>query len=118
MEIRKVDDPGQPRTSCDVDIAASVIESPSVTTVAAGRGASTKKAPQVLDHAERMFYTGTNCGAAAVDPVADTFGQGTLAMQLVPVGLIAKHLAPITIQKPGHLCAVVHTGCVPLPAFG
>src|SRR5437879_4934990 len=81
------------------------------------------KAPQALDHMEHMLDAGPSCGAPTVDEplilaqrpsrgvpidaVANAGSQGALAMRFIPVGLIAEHLALLSMQQFGHLRAVV-----------
>src|SRR6266478_3851953 len=73
------------------------------------------KAPQALDHIEYMFDTGPSSGAstvdvplifaqppsgrAPIDPVANAGSQGGLAMRFIPVGLVAEHLALVSVQQ-------------------
>ena len=47
-------------------------------------------------------------GAAPIDAVADAGSLGTLAMRLIPVGLIAEHLSLLPVRQLGDLRAVVH----------
>src|SRR5882724_5272021 len=82
------------------------------------------KSPQALDHVEDMLDTGPSgraptieeplilaqspgANGAPIDPIPDAGRQRALAMRLVPVGLIAKHLALRSVQELGHLRAVV-----------
>src|SRR3984893_13493086 len=82
------------------------------------------KAPQSLDHVEYMLDTGpsgraptideplilaqwSGANGAPINPIPDAGRQRALTMRLVPVGLIAKHLALRSVQELGHLRAVV-----------
>ena len=82
------------------------------------------EAPQALDHVKCMFHAGPGRGATTVDEplivvqrstrgtpidsVANAGGLGALPVRLVPISLIAKHLAFLAVQQLGDLRAVVH----------
>src|SRR5687768_6767726 len=84
------------------------------------------KTPQALDHmkdvlaarpgprsqpVDRALMFGERpARSAAVDAIADAGGHGALPVPLVPVGLIAKHLALLPMQQLPDLGAVMHVG--------
>ncbi len=86
--------------------------------------ANLAKAPQALDYVKDVFDTRSSGGAATVDEplilaqrpswrapidsVADALSERSLAMRLIPVGLVAEHLALLSVQKFRDLSAIVH----------